>query len=76
MRLFKKLAKASSAEMLSHFECNAQALFKIVACALMDEQMSSNKQREVTLKRLLVKLGCEEKIVNPPGKLANEHDLQ
>ena len=27
VRLFKKLAKKSSAEMLSHFESNAQALF-------------------------------------------------
>ena len=76
VRLFKKLAKKSSAEMLSRFESNAQALFKVVASALMDEQMSSNKLREATLKRLLVKLGSKEEIVNPPGKLADKHDLQ
>ena len=62
--------------MLSHFESNAQALFKVVADALMDEQISSNKLREATLKRLLVKLGSKEEIVNPLGKLADRHDLQ
>ena len=48
VRLFKKLAKKSSAEMLSHFESNAQALFKVVADALMDEQISGNKLRKAT----------------------------